>query len=296
MVENDNMKGIILAGGTGMRLYPITKGISKQLLPIYDKPLIYYSLSVLMLAEIKEILIITNREYLKNYKNLLGNGSRFGIKLSYKIQNKPKGIADAFIVGKNFIKNNKVCLVLGDNIFYGQGFVEKINEAKKIEKGATIFAYQVRDPENFGVVSFNKKNIATKIVEKPNKTLSNYAVTGLYFYDNSVTNIAKKIKPSKRGEIEITSINNEYLKKKKLNVQVFGRGFAWLDTGTHSSLLEASNFVQTIENRQGLKIACLEEIAFKNKWISKNDVSKAIKKLGNNDYTKYLSLVIKENN
>ncbi len=289
------MKGIVLAGGTGMRLYPITNGISKQLLPVYDKPLIYYSLSVLMLAKIRDILIITNKEYIKNYKNLLGDGSRFGIKFSYKIQNKPKGIADAFIVGKEFIKNDKVCLVLGDNIFYGQGFIEKINEAKKIDKGATIFAYQVRDPQNFGVVSINRKNIATKIVEKPIRPQSNLAVTGLYFYDNSVTKIVKKIKPSKRGEIEITSINNEYLKKKNLNVQVFGRGFAWLDTGTHNSLLEASNFVQTIENRQGLKIACLEEIAFKNKWITKKDVLKAIKKLGNNDYTKYLSLVIKEN-
>jgi glucose-1-phosphate thymidylyltransferase len=290
------MRGILLAGGTGLRLYPITKGVSKQLLPVYDKPLIYYPLSVLMLAKIKDILIITNKEYINNYKNLLGNGKKFGINLSYKIQKKPRGIADAFIIGKKFIQNQKVCLVLGDNIFYGQGFVEKINQAKNIKTGATIFAYQVRDPENFGVVSFNKDKIATSIVEKPNKPKSNFAVTGLYFYDNSVLEIAKKIKPSKRGELEISSINNEYLKKKKLNVQIFGRGFAWLDTGTHKNLLEASNFVQTIENRQGLKIACLEEIAFKNKWISKTEVKNVIKKLSNNEYAKYLSLIIKESN
>ena len=288
------MKGIVLAGGTGIRLYPITKGVSKQLLPVYDKPLIYYSLSVLMLAEIKDILIITNKENIKNYKNLLGNGKRFGIKLTYKSQNKPRGIADAFIVGEDFIKNNNVCLILGDNIFYGQGFVDKIREAKNMQEGATIFAYLVKDPEKFGVVTFNKKNIATSIVEKPIKPKSNYAVTGLYFYDNSVLKIAKKIKPSKRGEIEITSINNEYLKKKKLNVQVFGRGFAWLDTGTHNSLLEASNFIQTIENRQGLKIACLEEIAYKNNWISKKEVKSAINNLGKNEYTKYLSTIIRE--
>jgi glucose-1-phosphate thymidylyltransferase len=289
------MKGIVLAGGTGIRLYPITKGVSKQLLPVYDKPLIYYSLSVLMLAEIKDILIITNKENIKNYKNLLGNGKRFGIKLTYKSQNKPRGIADAFIVGEDFIKNDNVCLILGDNIFYGQGFVDKIREAKKMQEGATIFAYLVKDPEKFGVVTFNKKNIATSIVEKPIKPKSNYAVTGLYFYDNSVLKIAKKVKPSKRGEIEITSINNEYLKKKKLNVQVFGRGFAWLDTGTHNSLLEASNFIQTIENRQGLKIACLEEIAYKNNWISKKEVKSAINNLGKNEYTKYLATIIREN-
>ena len=286
------MKGIVLAGGSGTRLYPITKGVSKQLLPIYDKPMVYYPLSVLMLAGIREILIISTPEDIGGYQRLLGDGSEFGINLMYVEQASPDGLAQAFILGEEFIGQDSVCLVLGDNIFYGQGFTPKLRKAAALEKGATVFGYQVKDPERFGVVSFDENMSALSIEEKPVKPQSNYAVTGLYFYDNEVINIAKNILPSNRGELEITSVNNEYLRRGDLSVEVLGRGFAWLDTGTHDSLLEAGHFVQTIEHRQGFKIACLEEIAFNNGWLSKPDIERIAKPLMKNGYGEYLMSLI----
>ena len=288
------MKGIVLAGGSGTRLHPITRGVSKQLLPVYDKPMIYYPISVLMLADIRDILIITTPEDLSSYKRLLGDGKEFGIKLSYVIQDNPNGLAEAFILGEDFIGGDNVALILGDNIFYGQGFSPSLHKARSRMSGATIFGYPVKDPSRYGVVEFDAGMQAISIEEKPQKPKSNMAVTGLYFYDNSVIEIAKKIKPSDRGELEITSVNNEYLKKGALNVEVLGRGFAWLDTGTHESLLEASHFVQTIELRQGYKIACLEEIAFSKGWLSLERLDKAAKKMDKNGYGKYLNELISE--
>ena len=290
------MKGIILAGGYGTRLYPITNVVSKQLLPVYDKPMIYYPLSVLMLAGIQDILIITTPEDLNSFKRLLGNGKNFGINISYEIQKKPEGLAQAFIIGEKFIGKSPVCMVLGDNIFYGQGFSTILEKVISRTSGATTFAYQVKKPEDFGVVEFDSNQKVISIEEKPIKPKSNYAITGLYFYDNDVIEIAKKIKPSKRGELEITSINQMYLNNHKLNVELLGRGFAWLDTGTHESLLEASSFIQTIENRQGLKVACLEEIAYNQGWLSKNEVSEIAQKLQQNNYGQYLLSVIGEKN
>lgn len=281
------MKGIILAGGSGTRLHPITKGVSKQLLPIYDKPMVYYPLSVLMLAGIKEILIITTPEDSASFTSLLGDGSHFGICLNYAVQPSPDGLAQAFIIGEEFIGDDNVCLVLGDNIYHGHGLTEHLKKAVKRKTGATVFGYHVNDPERFGVVEFDKDKRAISIEEKPKKPKSNYAVTGLYFYDNRVVEIAKTIQPSSRGELEITSINNAYLELGELNVELLGRGYAWLDTGTHDSLLEAGHFVQTIEHRQGLKVACLEEIAFNNKWISKEQLvaeGKALEKTGYGQY------------
>ncbi|MWV15951.1 glucose-1-phosphate thymidylyltransferase RfbA [Pseudomonas sp. L-22-4S-12] len=288
------MKGIILAGGSGTRLYPITKGVSKQLLPIYDKPMVYYPLSVLMLAGIRDILLISTPDDISGFQRLLGDGREFGIRLSYAVQPSPDGLAQAFIIGEEFIDNDSVCLVLGDNIFYGQGFGPLLRDAASRSKGATVFGYHVKDPERFGVVEFDADKRAVSIEEKPLRPKSHYAVTGLYFYDNDVVEIAKQVKPSNRGELEITSINQAYLERGDLNVQLLGRGFAWLDTGTHESLLEAAHFVETIEKRQGYKVACLEEIAFYNDWLSANDLHRIGKALSKNSYGQYLLSLIKE--
>jgi len=288
MSKNMNTKGIILAGGSGTRLYPITKGVSKQLLPIYDKPMIYYPLSVLMLAGIQDILVISTPEDIDGFKRLLGDGSQLGIDIDYAVQPSPDGLAQAFLIGEDFIGDSNVCLVLGDNIFYGQGFTPMLKKAVERPTGATVFGYQVKDPERFGVVEFDDNQRAISLEEKPAQPKSNFAVTGLYFYDNDVVEMAKQVQPSERGELEITSINQMYLQRGDLNVELLGRGFAWLDTGTHESLLEAGMFVETIEKRQGYKVACLEEIAFNNGWLSAQQVQEQGAKLSKNSYGQYL--------
>ena len=286
------MKGIVLAGGAGTRLYPSTIAVSKQLLPVYDKPLIYHPISVLMLAGIRDILIISTPQDLPNFEKLLGDGSNLGVKFSYKVQQKPEGLAQAFIIAEDFIGNDSVALILGDNIFYGHGFSKTLKKVVSDNCGATIFAYQVKDPERFGVVEFDKNKKTKSIEEKPKKPKSNYAVTGLYFYDNKVVEYAKKLKPSKRGELEITDLNNLYLQKDNLNVELLGRGFAWLDTGTHSSLLQAGQYIQTVEENQGVKIACLEEVAYQMGFVSKEHIHKTISKYSGNDYFDYVKRIV----
>lgn len=288
------MKGIILAGGSGTRLYPITKGISKQLLPIYDKPMIYYPLSVLMLSKIREVLIISNPEYIDFYKNLLGDGSEIGMKFEYKIQEHPRGLADAFIVGEEFIGDDSVCLILGDNVFYGQGFGPKLIEAASIDKGAVIFGYYVNDPKEFGVVEFDENYNVVSLEEKPESPKSHYAIPGLYYYDNSVVEKAKNLKPSGRGEIEITDLNRVYLDESNLKVELLGRGFAWLDTGTYDGLADASDFVKTIQKRTGLYISCLEEIAYRNKWITKQELIKLGQTYEKTEYGKYILSIVNQ--
>lgn len=290
------MKGIVLAGGTGSRLYPTTLAVSKQLMPIYDKPMIYHPISVLMLAGIKDILIISTPHDLPNFEKLLGDGSKFGVKFSYKSQPSPDGLAQAFIIGEEFIAQDNVALILGDNIFYGSGFSGMLNNAIKTAEngGAVIFGYPVKDPERFGVVEFDENGKVLSLEEKPQKPKSNYAVTGLYFYDNKVVDYAKALKPSKRGELEITDLNNCYLKDDKLKVERLGRGFAWLDTGTHESMLQASQYVHTIEENQGIKIACLEEIAYRMGYLSKNELRKSLAKYPINEYYEYIKRIVKE--
>ncbi len=286
------MKGIVLAGGAGTRLHPVTQCVSKQLLPVYDKPMVYYPLSVLMLAGIRDILIISTPKDLPRFEDLLGSGENIGVSLSYASQDEPRGIADAFIIGAQFIGGDGVCLILGDNIFYGQGFVEKLKEGGACKEGATVFAYRVRDPERFGVVEFDANARALSIREKPRSPHSDWAVTGLYFYDNNVIEIARALEPSARGELEITDVNEVYLARGKLNVLQLGRGFAWLDTGTHDTLLEASQYVQTIEHRQGMKIACLEEIAFENGWLTADEVRTRAAVMEKSDYGRYLMDIV----
>lgn len=287
------MKGIVLAGGSGTRLYPITKGTSKQLLPVYDKPMIYYPLSVLMLAGIQDILIITTPEDQASFIRLLGDGSDFGITLSYAVQPSPDGLAQAFIIGEDFIGDDSVCLVLGDNIFWGQGLTEILKRAVNQNNSATLFGYQVKDPERFGVVSFDKNHKVISLEEKPEKPKSNFVIPGLYFYDNDVIEMAKRIRPSERGELEITTLNQMYLDRGDLSVELLGRGCAWLDTGTHESLLDAAKFVEIIEKRQGYKIACLEEIAWNNGWLTREDVVQAAHQLSKNSYGQYLFTIVK---
>jgi glucose-1-phosphate thymidylyltransferase len=287
------MKGIILAGGSGTRLYPITKGVSKQLLPVYDKPMIYYPISVLMLAGIRDILIITTPDDQASFVRLLGDGSEFGINLQYAVQENPDGLAQAFLIGEAFIGKDSVCLALGDNIFWGHGFSPILKRAAERKIGATVFGYQVKDPERFGVVEFDEQQKVISIEEKPLRPKSNFAVTGLYFYDNKVVRLAKEVKPSARGELEITTLNDMYLQAGELNIELLGRGFAWLDTGTYESLHDAASFVETIENRQGYKIACLEEIAWRNKWLTENEVAMAADKMAKNSYGQYLTTIVK---
>lgn len=286
------MKGIVLAGGAGTRLHPITRGVSKQLLGVYDKPMIYYPISTLMLAGIRDILIITTPEDQPSFQRLLGDGSRFGVRFSYAVQPKPEGLAQAFLIGESFIGANSVALVLGDNIFYGAGLEQLLLQAAARTEGATVFGYYVRDPERFGVVEFDKNGKAVSIEEKPEKPKSHYAVTGLYFYDNDVVNIAENIRPSARGELEITAVNSEYLRRGKLNVEVFKNGYAWLDTGTHDSMLDAANFIRTIETRQGLQIACLQEIAYEKGWMTAQDVLDSIDDMLKTEYGQYLKRLV----